>query len=320
MLKRILLAVVLTLTNSLAWAQSFPSRPVTIISPYQAGGTSDIIARTIAQKLRERWSQPILVENRPGANGAIGVQTVARTAPDGHTWLAVASSALTSNPSIFGNLNYDVQRDLAPITRTGQVPNVLVVNPSVPAKTVAELIVFAKANPGKLAYASQGIGSNGHLNGELFAMQTGIRLLHVPYKGSAPAVTDLLGGQVQLMFDNLPTVLPQIQAGTLRALAVTTGTRSSLLPNVPTLAEAGLSKFDTSAWFAVLVARSTAKEIRTQLEETLHAVLTDPEVKAQLTSAGVEPLGQGAADLAEKIEADTAMWRAVIEGARIKME
>jgi tripartite-type tricarboxylate transporter receptor subunit TctC len=204
-----------------ARADDFPARTVTIISPYQAGGTSDIIARILAQKLSTRWGKPVIVENRPGANGGIGVVAVAHAAADGHTLLAVASSALTINPLLYARLSYDVARDLAPITRTGAVPNVLVVHPSVPAHDVPALIALAKAKPGTVTYASQGNGSNGHVTGELFGQRAGIDMLHVPYKGSAPAVQDLLGGQVQAMFDNLPTVLPLIRAGQLRALAVT---------------------------------------------------------------------------------------------------
>ena len=301
-------------------AQTFPTHGVTIISPYQAGGTSDIIARALAQKLGETWSQPVVVENRPGANGAIGVQAVARAPADGHTLLAVASSALTLNPTIFSNLAYDVGRDLAPITRTGQVPNVLVVHPSVQAKTVAELIALAKSEPGKLSYASQGVGSNGHINGEMFKLRAGVDLVHVPYKGSAPAVTDLVGGQVQLMFDNLPSVLEQIRAGNLRAIAVTSATRSPLLPDVPTIAESGLPGFDTGAWFAVLTAKNTPEAVRTTLEKAIVATLSDPDVRARLSAAGVDVLGDGAAVLADKIQSDTAMWKSVVDAAKIKVE
>ena len=235
-----------------AQAQNFPSRSVTIVSPYQAGGTSDIIARILAQKLSERWGQSVVIENRPGANGGIGVNQVVRADPDGHTLLAVASSALTLNPIFYKSLTYDVARDLAPITRTGMVANVLVVNPDVPAKDLAALVALAKEKPGSLLYASQGVGSNGHLIAEQFRLRSGIDYQHVPYKGSAPAVQDLLGGRVQLMFDNLPSALPQIQAGKLRAIAVTTAERSSLLPDVPTVAESGYPGFDAPAWFAVL--------------------------------------------------------------------
>lgn len=301
-------------------AQPFPNRQVTIVSPYQAGGTSDIIARALAQKLGQMWSQTVVIENRPGANGAIGVQAVARAPADGHTLLAVASSALTLNPTIFPNLAYDVGRDLAPVTRTGQVTNVLVAHPSVPAKTVAELIALAKAKSGGLTYASQGIGSNGQMNGEMFKMRAGVELLHVPYKGSAPAVQDLVGGQVQLMFDNLPSVLQQIKSGHLRAIAVTSATRSPLLPDVPTLAESGLPGFDTSAWFAVLVAKGTPDALRADVEKAIVAALADPEIRGRLSAAGVEMLGDGATVMADKIKSDTVMWKAVIDAAKIKVE
>ena len=305
---------------STAHAQSFPGRTVTIVSPYQAGGTSDIIARALAQKLGQAWSHGVIVETRPGANGAIGVQAVARATPDGHTLLAVASSALTLNPTLFPNLAYDVGRDLAPLTRTGEVANVLVVYPGVAARTVGELIATAKAQPGKLSYASQGVGSNGHMNGEMFKMRTGVDLLHVPYKGSAPAVTDLIGGQVQLMFDNLPSVLQQIKGGQLRALAVTTARRSALLPDVPTLAESGLPGFDTSAWFAALTARGTPEPVRAALAQAIVAALEDPDLRARLSAAGIEVLADGASVLGEKIKSDTSMWKTVVDAAKIKPE
>ena len=237
MMARLLLAACLMMVGASLRAEEFPSRTVTIISPYQAGGTSDIIARILAQKLQERWGKPVIVENRAGANGGIGVSAVAHAAPDGHTLLAVASSALTINPTFYPNLPYDVDRDLAPITRTGMVANVLVVTPSLPAKSVSELIALAKEKPGQLSYASQGIGSNGQVTGEMFKQRTRTEVLHVPYKGSAPAVQDLLAGHVQVMFDNLPSVLQFIRAGQLRALAVTTAQRAAELPDVPTLAE-----------------------------------------------------------------------------------
>ena len=315
-----ILLPLLMLLGIQAKAGGFPGRQVTIMSPYQAGGTSDIIARAIARRLATTWSYPVVVENRPGANGSIGIQAVMRAPADGHTLLAIASSALTLNPLIYSSLPYQVHRDLAPVTRTGQVTNVLVTTPSVPARTVHELIVLARDHPGDLKFASQGIGSNGHLNGELFRIQAGIDLLHVPYKGSAPAVTDLIGGQVQLMFDNLPSVLGQIKAGTLRALAVTSAVRSPQLPDVPTMREAGVTDFNTTAWFAVLVARNTPDEVRTVLETAIENALADPEVRSRLSDAGVEPLGRGATDLEESIDTDTAMWRGVVSAARIKVD
>jgi tripartite-type tricarboxylate transporter receptor subunit TctC len=317
MLRLLLLLVCLTIVGGSVLAEEFPSRTVTIISPYQAGGTSDIIARILAQKLQERWSKPVIVENRAGANGGIGVSAVAHAAPDGHTLLAVASSALTINPAFYPNLPYDVDRDLAPITRTGMVANVLVVTPSVPAKSVAELIVLAKQKPGQLSYASQGIGSNGQVTGELFKQRTGTEILHVPYKGSAPAVQDLLAGHVQLMFDNLPSVLQFIRAGQLRALGVTTAQRSSELPDVPTLAESGLPGFDTSAWFALLAPKQTPANVQSAIETAAVAALSDADAKERLRAAGIEVVADGSAALGRRINDERASWREVITRAHL---
>jgi tripartite-type tricarboxylate transporter receptor subunit TctC len=299
-------------------ADEFPSRTVTIVSPYQAGGTSDIIARVLAQKLSERWGKNVIVENRPGANGGIGVTAVARATPDGATLLAVASSALTINPLFYPELPYNVDSDLAPITRTGRVANVLVVNPAVPAKTVQELVALAKAKPGSLIYASQGNGSNGQVTGELFKQRAGVDIMHVPYKGSAPAVQDLLGGQVQLMFDNLPSVLPLIRSGQLRALAVTTSERAPQLPDIPTIAESGLAGFDTSAWFALLAPKATPTEVRAEIERATIAALTASDTRDRLRSAGIEVAADGSGELQKRIADETQMWRGVMSKAGIK--
>ncbi|MBV8835162.1 MAG: tripartite tricarboxylate transporter substrate binding protein [Alphaproteobacteria bacterium] len=303
-----------------AQADEFPARTVTIISPYQAGGTSDIIARILAKKLSERWGKPVIVENRPGANGGIGVAAVAHASGDGHTLLAVASSALTINPLLYAKLPYAVERDLAPITRTGAVANVLVVNPTVAASDVPALIALAQAKPGALTYASQGNGSNGHVTGALFSQRAGIAMLHVPYKGSAPAVQDLLGGQVQAMFDNLPTVLPLIRAGQLRALAVTTAERSALLPETPTIAEAALPGFDSSAWFALLAPKSVPAEVRAEIERAAIAALTAPDTRETLGALGIDVAADGAAALERRIRDETALWRDVVAKAGIRIE
>jgi len=314
-------AVVLALTAATrAYAEEFPSRIVTIVSPYQAGGTSDIIARLLAQKLSEHWGKSVIIENRPGANGGLGVAAVAHAAPDGHTLLAVASSALTINPLFYQKLPYDVDRDLAAVTRTGTVANVLVVNPSVPVDSVQALVALAKAKPGQLSFASQGNGSNGHVTGELFKQRTGIDILHVPYKGSAPAVQDLLAGQVQLMFDNLPSVLPLIRAGKLRAVAVTTAERNQQLPDTPTIAESGLPGFDTSAWFALLAPKATPEPVRTEIESAAIAALTAADTRERLSAAGVDVAADGSAALRRRIDAETQMWRDVIRKAGIKAE
>jgi tripartite-type tricarboxylate transporter receptor subunit TctC len=320
MLWRVLLIVCSMMLTASGRADEFPSRTVTIISPYQAGGTSDIIVRILAQKLQERWGKPVIVENRGGANGGIGVAAVAHAAPDGHTLLAVASSALTINPTFYSNLPYNVDRDLAPITRTGMVANVLVVTPSLPAKSVSELIALAKAKPGQLNYASQGIGSNGQVTGELFKQRTQTEMLHVPYKGSAPAVQDLLAGHVQLMFDNLPSVLQLIRAGQLRALAVTTAQRAAELPDVPTLAESGLPGFDTSAWFALLAPKNTPADVRSVIEKAVVDALNNPDAKRRLRAAGIEVAADGSAALARRIKDEFASWREVITRAQIKAE
>jgi tripartite-type tricarboxylate transporter receptor subunit TctC len=300
--------------------EAYPSRTVTIVSPYQAGGTSDIIARMLAQKLGEIWRQPVIVENRPGANGGVGASAVARAPADGYTWLATASSGLTLNPILYRSLGYEVARDFAPVTRTGTVPNVLVVNPSVPVRTVAELVALAKAKPNGLSYGSQGNGSNGHLNGELFKQKTGVELVHVPYRGSAPAVSDLIGGQIQLMFDNLPSVIEHIRSDKLRALAVTTAGPSPFLPDVPGMAAAGLAGFDTSAWFAVMLPKAVPPAIRDAVERAVIQALTDADVRQKLSQVGVEVAADGAAALTRQIGEETALWRTVIANARLTID
>lgn len=293
---------------------------MTIVSPYQAGGTSDIIARLLAKKLGETWRQPVVVDNRPGANGGIGVNAVVRAPADGHTLLAIASSGLVLNPLLYRNLGYETLRDLAPITRTGFVPNVIVVNPAVPAHDLKSLIALAKAKPGGLNFASQGVGSNGHLTGLMFAQRAGVDIVHIPYKGSMPAVTDLVGGQVQLMFDNLPTVLEQVRGGQLRALAVTTAQRTPLLPQVPTVDEAALPGFDSSAWFAVLVAKGTPEKLRAAIEQAVVGALNDPEVRQKLSTAGISVTGEGSAELERRIETEAATWKEVIGKAGLKID
>ena len=319
-LRHIIAVAFILAAGATTHADEFPSRTVTIVSPYQAGGTSDIIARILAQKLSENWGKNVIVENRPGANGGIGVMAVTHAIPDGHTLLAVASSALTINPLFYPTLPYSVDRDLAPITRTGTVANVLVVNPSVTANTVQELIALAKAKPGQLSYASQGNGSNGQVTGELFKQRASINILHIPYKGSAPAVQDLLSGQVQLMFDNLPSVLQLIRSSKLRALAVTTAKRSPQLPDIPTIAESGLPGFDTSAWFALLAPKATPKAVRAEIERAAIAALSAPDTRERLRAAGIDVAADGSAALQKRIDDETQMWRVVISKAGIKVE
>lgn len=319
-MRRALFALLLVVLSCSVHADDFPSRLVTIISPYQAGGTSDLIARVLAQKLQERWGKTVIVENKPGANGGLGVNAVTSAAPDGHTLLAVASSALTLNPLFYEKLGYDPVRDLAPITRTGTVANVLVVRPTLPVNDVKSLIALARQKQGALTYASQGIGSNGQIAGEFFKQRTKTDILHVPYKGSAPAVQDLLAGQVDMMFDNLPTVLQFVRSGQLRAMAVTTAQRSPELPDVPTIEEAALPGFDISAWFALLAPKATPAAIRQDIEQAAIAVLTEAETRERLRAAGVEVVALGSGELERRIISEAAMWRDVVAKARIRAE
>lgn len=313
-------ALALGAAVSIAPAQDFPSKTVTIVSPYQAGGTSDIIIRILGQKLTERWGQSVVIENKPGASGAVGINAVVRAPADGHTLLAISSNALTINPLVYKKLGYDVDRDLAMITRTGSVANVLVTNPQVPAKTLPELIALLKADPTKYVYASQGIGSNGQVSAELLFQRVGLKLVHVPYRGSSPAVKDLLSGSVHLMFDNLPSVLPLIRAGKLNAIAVTTATRSPHLPEIPTIAESGYPGYDTNAWFAILGPKSMPEALRSRIERDVVEAIKVPEVGEKLRAAGVTPMGDGSAALTESVSRETEMWRPVITKGAIFVE
>jgi tripartite-type tricarboxylate transporter receptor subunit TctC len=306
-------------SNLTAQADQFPSRTIRFIVPYQAAGTTDIVTRVVAQKLTERWGRSVIVENRPGGNGLIAISQVAAAEPDGYTLLSVASSRLTLT-SATSRKQVDFGRDFAPITRIGFVPNVVVVHPSLPVTTIPELIALAKAKPGALAYGSQSIGSNGHVTAELFQQRAGVRLTHIPYKGSAPAVQDLLAGHIQIMFDNLPTVLAAIKSGQLRALAVTTAQRSDALPEVPTVEESGLPGFDTSAWFAVTAPKAVPSAIRTEIENAIIAVLAIPEVRSRLKTAGIDAVADGSAALIKRIREESSMWDEVLTKGNIKLE
>src|SRR5438552_13835540 len=260
-LQRAALAALRTVCVSGASAQTYPTRPIRLVVPFPAGGTTDILAREVGQRLSMTLGQPVVIDNRPGAAGNIGADLVAKSAPDGYTLLMGTVGTHAINASLYAKMPYDHVKDFAPIILVAGVPNVLVVNPSLPVNSVQELIAYAKANPGKLNFASSGPGTSIHLSGELFKVMAGVQMTHVPYKGSAPALQDLLGGQVQLMFDNLPPSLPHIKAGKLRALAVTSVARSPALPDVPTIAESGLPGFEASSWFGILVPAGTPSAI-----------------------------------------------------------
>jgi tripartite-type tricarboxylate transporter receptor subunit TctC len=300
-------------------AQSYPSKPIRIVVPYPPGGFNDTLGRTLAAKFSEAWGQPAVVENKPGANTVIGVDYVAKSAPDGYTLLVVAFPFAVT-PSLLKNMPYDTVKDFAPVILAAQSPNLLVVHPSLPVKTVGELIAAAKAKPGTLSYASTGNGSSNHISMELFKSLAGVQILHIPYKGSGPAVSDLLGGQVQLMFDNTPNVLPHVKAGKLRALGSSGPTRSPMTPDVPTVAEAGVAGYDVMVWFGLVAPAGTPREVVDKLNAEVRKILAMPDVRERFLAQGVEPLGSTPEQFGEHIREQMAKWGKVVRDAGVKAE
>jgi tripartite-type tricarboxylate transporter receptor subunit TctC len=299
----------------------FPTKPVVMVVPFPpGGGGADYVGRVVGAKLSERLGQPVVIENRPGAAGNIGVAAVAKSAPDGYTWLFVPQGNITINATLMKNLPFDWERDFVPVTLVAQAANALVVHPSVPARNVAELIAYAKANPGKLTYASPGVGSSLHLAGELLKREAGIDIVHVPYKGTTQAMQDLMGGQVTMMFGSLPTLLPQVRAGKLRALAVTTAQRSSAAPELPTLIESGLKDFDVPSWYGALVPVGTPPAIVAQIQQEIAAIVTAPDVRAALEGQGLYPVANRPDAFAAQIRRETAAWAKIIREAGIQAE
>jgi tripartite-type tricarboxylate transporter receptor subunit TctC len=301
-------------------AQAWPTKPVRMIIPFPPGGTTDILARVAAQKLSEALGQQVVPDNRAGAAGNIGTELVAKAPPDGYTLVTAPGSTLTIHPSLYAKLGFDPLRDFAPITILAAVPNVLVVHPSLPARNVKDLIAIAKAKPGQLNYASTGAGQSTHLSMELFKSMAGVKITHVPYKGSAPAVTDLLGGHVSLMFDNMPSALPHVKAGKLRALAVSSLKRSPTAPEIPTVAESGLPGFEVSVWFAVLAPAATPKPILERLNQLLVKALQAPDVRERLGSQGAEPVGNTPEQFTQVMKRDLAKWAKVVKDADIRLD
>ena len=320
MLHRWLLGLVLALAAALAAAQTYPTKPIRLVVPFPPGGATDILARDVAQKLTEAWGQSVIVDNRPGAGGNIGSELVAKSSPDGYTLEMGTVGTHAINASLYAKMPYDHVRDFTPVILVAGVPNVLVVNPALPANSVAELIAYAKANPGKLNFASSGNGTSIHLSGELFKVMAGVQITHIPYKGSAPALQDLLGGQVQMMFDNLPPSLPQIKAGKLRALGVTTLTRAPALPDVPTLSESGLPGFEASSWFGILAPAGTPAPIVAKLNAEIAKWLATPEAKEKLAKQGANAAGGTPDDFAKHIAAETAKWAKVVKDSGAKID
>jgi tripartite-type tricarboxylate transporter receptor subunit TctC len=311
-------AAALPVGSHFAWAQAYPSRPVRIIVPFAPGGTFDIMARLIGQWLTEKLGQPFVIENRPGAGGNIGTESVVRAPADGYALLLVGTANAIS-ATLYEKLNFNFIRDIVPVAGIARVPEVMLVNPSLPATTVRELVAYAKANSGKLTMASGGIGTLSHVEGELFKMMTGVNLVHVPYRGLGPALTDLLGGQVQVMFASMSASIEYVRANKLRALAVTTATRSDELPDVATVDEF-VPGYEASGWFGLGAPKNTPSQIIDQLNEAINAGLADPTIKARLADLGGTPLVGSPADLGKLIADDTEKWGKVIRAANIKAE
>src|SRR5262245_5548506 len=311
-------AAALPAVSRIAWAQAYPTRPVRIIVGFSPGGTTDIISRLIGQWLSERLGQQFVIENRPGASANLATEAVVRAPPDGYTLLAlVATNAV--NASLYDKLSFNLNRDIAPVAGLIRSPLVLEVHPSVPVRTVPEFVAYAKANPHKITMASFGTGSTSHVAGELFKMMAGVDLLHVPYRGSGPMLTDLVGGQVQMAFDNLPASIEHIRAGRLRALAVATAMRSEVLPNIPTVADF-LPGYEASAWNGVGVPRGTPAEIIDTLNKEINAALADPRIKARIAELGAAVFRTSPSEFGKFVADETEKWDKVIRAANIKAE
>lgn len=301
-------------------ADAYPSKPIRLIVPYPPGGPADALARIVSEQIGAQMGQPMVVDNRPGAAGNIGMALGAKSAADGYTLVLAPAGNLTVNPSLYPNVPYDVGKDFAPVTVVAAVPNILVVNPSIPARNLTEFIAYAKAHPGQLNYSSPGAGSGAHLAGELFKSTTGVDMVHIPFNGIAPAVTAVLGGQVQLMFAGAPAVLQHVQTGKLRALGVASLKRIAAAPELPTLSESGLTGFDVTSWYSIVAPAGTPPEIVARLQTEIAKALREADVREKLAAQGAEPIGNSPAEFAVMIRTETAKWSQIVKSAKITVE
>lgn len=303
-----------------AWAQTPSDKPIRIVVPFAAGGPTDVLARVLAPKLTASLKRTVIVENKVGATGSIGATFVAKSAPDGDTLLLGTSSIMAASPNLTANLTYDPVNDFVPVSLVATVENILVVHPSVPVKTVKELVAYAKANPKKLSYASSGIGSTYHLGAELFGSQTGIEWTHVPYKGASPAIQDVLAGHVQVMFDNVSSAIPNIKSGRLKPLGVASLKRYPTLPELPTIAEEGVTGYETTIWLALFAPAKTPAAILQKLTKEVHDAVNSQEYKDKLAALDIQPRQSSSQELANFLKADLAKWANVVKDAGIKPE
>ena len=300
-------------------AGNYPNKPIRFLVGFAPGGFTDVMARAIAGKLTENWGQQVVVDNRPGASTTIATDLAAKAPPDGYTLLMMTDNHVT-NPSLFRKLPYDTEKDFEPITLAALAPFLLVVHPTVPANSVKELIAVAKSRPGKLNYGSGGIGAPGHLSGELFNTLAGVRVTHVPYKGATPAMTDMLAGQIQVYFGNLPVTIPHARAGRVRALAVTSGKRAGIAPELPTVAEAGVPGFELTPWYGVVTRAGTPKPIVAKLNREIVEILKTAEMRERITKAGAEPSGMTNAEFAKFLKSESAKWGKLVRDSGAKAE
>jgi tripartite-type tricarboxylate transporter receptor subunit TctC len=313
------IALPLALLSGAAGAQGYPEKTVVMVAPFPAGGSVDLVARAIAREMSDAWKQPVIVSNRPGASGNIGAEAVARSAPDGYT-LLMGTTALAGSPAIYPKLGYDLLRDLTPVTLVVTMMNVLVVHPSIPARSIKELLVVAKARPGTLNSASAGVGSSNHLALVLFNMMSGANIAHVPYKGAAPAIADVMGGHVAMTFVPIAAALPPVRGGKLRALGVTAATRSTELPDVPTIGEAGVPGYEAAGWNALLAAKATPREIVMKVNGAVREALKSSKVREILAASGADAAGDSPEALGRFLQGEIVKWGKVVRTAGIKPE
>lgn len=315
-----LVALVMVSLAGQAAHAGFPERGIKIVVPFPAGGSNDVVARLLGTKLQELWGQPVVIDNRAGGGGNIGADAVARSPADGYTLLLTAPGPLAVNQSLYAQLSFNPPQDFTPVALIASVPIVLAVNPGVKARTVAELIALAKASPGKLNFGSSGLGSTNHLAGELLKARAGIDIVHVPYRGAAPAMNDLIAGQIPMMFDNMPAVRPQVQGGTIRAIAVAGAARSPLFPELPTMAEAGVANFQASSWFGLVAPARMPPDVTKVLIDGVTKVLKDPEVVKRLADVGAEPGTLSGDAFAAFLRTESDKWGQVVKTAGAKVE
>jgi len=311
---------VLALLVQIAAAADYPHRPIRLIVPYAAGGTSDILARIVGQKLTEVWQQQVVIDNRAGANGNIGSDIVAKADPDGYTLLLGTSGSNAVNPSLYSKMPYDAKRDLALISMVASTANILVANPKFPANSIKEFIDLAKTRPGKLTYGSSGTGSVLHLSGELLKTITGIDITHIPYKGTGPSLVDVIAGQIDVVFSNLPAIVPMVKGGKLKGLAVTTAQRAGALPEVPTMIEGGVPAYDVSSWFGILVPAKTSGPLADKINAEVTRIIGNPQTKARLVELGAEPVFKTAPEANRYFHQEIDNWAKVVKASGAKAE